>query len=618
MQQHDPRRSVLLWPESHLLVVVTLLVGLIAGVSRVDAQPDALGSRLEIASIDQSGFPQLGVNLIVTDAQSRPLRDLQGLRLRENSVPITEYERLQAPVGIDVFFVIDADTRIQDVEDEGGLTRLQKVQDSILNYGGRFMDVAGRDHATVIVPGEEGGRLLVDDTTEPATLIDAVRGYDPGRPAESPTQAMLEMAVQQAANSKEAGRFQAIVVFTDAAGMNRHLFQPLVEEAQSLQVPFFGLLLGPPPNESALETISWLTEPTRGFHVHMSDAADSAEIYQVLQDNGTQTQLRYRSNIIQSGNYSLRVTLDEEQDDATLSLALEAPRVELILPQTTIRRTGTEADTELGDLQPAVQPVGALIEWPDELPRRLDSVSLQANGERQQAPFVGDSRELQFEWDVSTLDAGSYALTVVVTDTLGFSAQSEPETVNVEVSRPQPLPTETVTPTPSPLAALRRALPVQSSLTPVLGFVAGGVLLLLVGAAVLRYLNEREAGVDQALETPAEEMEGEETPPAGEPLRAVLEPLPEDAAGAAALSVPDDNVTIGRAADDVDLVLEDKSVSPLHARIRRRGGSFWLYDEGSEQGTLLNYERLGLAPRELHDGDEIQLGRVRLRFRLLS
>jgi hypothetical protein len=164
-------------------------------------------------------------------------------------------------------------------------------------------------------------------------------------------------------------------------------------------------------------------------------------------------------------------------------------------------------------------------------------------------------------------------------------------------------------------------LTVKSVRTAGLGFVAGGVLLSVADAAILRHLNEREAGGDQALETSAEEMEGEETPPAGgstEPLRAVLEPLPEDAAGAAALSVPHDNVTIGRAADDVDLVLEDKSVSPLHARIRRRGGSFWLYDEGSEQGTLLNYERLGLAPRELHDGDEIQLGRVRLRFRLLS
>ncbi|HSM56474.1 MAG TPA: FHA domain-containing protein, partial [Candidatus Sulfomarinibacteraceae bacterium] len=55
----------------------------------------------------------------------------------------------------------------------------------------------------------------------------------------------------------------------------------------------------------------------------------------------------------------------------------------------------------------------------------------------------------------------------------------------------------------------------------------------------------------------------------------------------------------------------------LHASIRRRGNTFWLYDEGSERGTLLNYERLGLAPKALADGDEIQLGRVRMRFRLV-
>jgi predicted component of type VI protein secretion system len=67
----------------------------------------------------------------------------------------------------------------------------------------------------------------------------------------------------------------------------------------------------------------------------------------------------------------------------------------------------------------------------------------------------------------------------------------------------------------------------------------------------------------------------------------------------------------------VDIVFSDRSVSRLHARIRRRDNGYWLYDEGSSEGTELNYERLGLAPRSLNDGDQIHLGRVQLRFRLL-
>ncbi len=77
------------------------------------------------------------------------------------------------------------------------------------------------------------------------------------------------------------------------------------------------------------------------------------------------------------------------------------------------------------------------------------------------------------------------------------------------------------------------------------------------------------------------------------------------------------DVTIGRDAAAVDVVLDAPGVSRLHARIRRdAAGEYWLYDEGSEQGTFLNYERLGLAPRRLQHNDVVQLGALGLRFRL--
>jgi hypothetical protein len=79
------------------------------------------------------------------------------------------------------------------------------------------------------------------------------------------------------------------------------------------------------------------------------------------------------------------------------------------------------------------------------------------------------------------------------------------------------------------------------------------------------------------------------------------------------------NVTIGRDAAAVNIVLDDSSISRLHARIHgdaREG--YWLHDEGSAGGTYLNFERLGLAPRLLEHGDVIQFGRVMFRFVLSS
>ncbi|HID53137.1 MAG TPA: FHA domain-containing protein, partial [Anaerolineae bacterium] len=82
------------------------------------------------------------------------------------------------------------------------------------------------------------------------------------------------------------------------------------------------------------------------------------------------------------------------------------------------------------------------------------------------------------------------------------------------------------------------------------------------------------------------------------------------------IEITGDNVLIGRDLAVVDIALADRSVSRLHARIRQRNGRYWLYDEGSEMGTFLNHDRLGLSPKPLQDGDEVRFGRVALRFSL--
>lgn len=70
-------------------------------------------------------------------------------------------------------------------------------------------------------------------------------------------------------------------------------------------------------------------------------------------------------------------------------------------------------------------------------------------------------------------------------------------------------------------------------------------------------------------------------------------------------------VTIGRDPAS-DIFLNDITVSRRHARIDRTQAGFNLSDVGSLNGTYVNGERIETHP--LTSGDEVQIGKFRLRF----
>ncbi|MEI6308380.1 MAG: FHA domain-containing protein [bacterium] len=62
-----------------------------------------------------------------------------------------------------------------------------------------------------------------------------------------------------------------------------------------------------------------------------------------------------------------------------------------------------------------------------------------------------------------------------------------------------------------------------------------------------------------------------------------------------------------------DLVLDDTTVSRMHAIIRQQGGEYWIEDCGSTAGTIVN-GFVVQEPLRLRDRDEILLGTTILRF----
>ncbi len=593
-------------------LALTLLVaqGVVAqGVVAQGVAREALGVR--ITAVDTGDFPTVRVRVLATGPGSAPAGDLSRLLLRENGVPIPEATLSSVPTGIDLALVIDANVDFHVADEIGGATRREKVVAAVGRFAEGSMSAEGLDHVAVIAP--DTARLeplfLIADATTPDALSAAVAAFDFAPPADqplraTPLQAMLTAALDHLAGQADDGRFQAILLYTDAARIGGQLdATALATAAQTAGVPIYVAILGAEAAPDELANAAALTEPTNGRTIHMPAPEAADPLYELFAAQSNQTELAYASALRDNGTQQVAVNLGNVRDTATFELSLAAPEVTLDLPAT-IRRVGNAVDTPLALLQPAALSLAAVVGWPDGLPRELTEVTLRVDGETQpQAaiPQPGPTGRIPLVWDISERDAGDYALTVEVADALGFRVTSAPVTVTIAVARPQP-----ATPTAVPTPAAPAASPVGN---------AGRFwpLALLLPAALLAVWAIRRARRKGAPPpSPA-------TPPPRPAARGEFVPLLEWAEGdrREQIELLADNVTLGCEPNEVDIVLADAGVSRLHARIRRDdGGQYWLYDEGSATGTFLNHEPLGLAPRPLQDGDTVQLGRLSLRFRL--
>ena len=81
------------------------------------------------------------------------------------------------------------------------------------------------------------------------------------------------------------------------------------------------------------------------------------------------------------------------------------------------------------------------------------------------------------------------------------------------------------------------------------------------------------------------------------------------------VSVDRDWLVIGRGRS-ADLVIAEPTISRSHAAVGWDGESFFVQDLGSTNGTRVNGSRESRKP--LGDGDDVQLGRLQLRFRRAS
>ena len=82
------------------------------------------------------------------------------------------------------------------------------------------------------------------------------------------------------------------------------------------------------------------------------------------------------------------------------------------------------------------------------------------------------------------------------------------------------------------------------------------------------------------------------------------------------IEAPDGDFVIGRG-NDCHLVLDDPSVSRVHAIIRKKDGELTILDQGSRNGVILNKKRLN-REQQLQEGDQIVIGHQVIRIATIT
>ena len=137
------------------------------------------------------------------------------------------------------------------------------------------------------------------------------------------------------------------------------------------------------------------------------------------------------------------------------------------------------------------------------------------------------------------------------------------------------------------------------------------------GTALVRYPADRVADTTSTISLGGTELDDDDVLAADAAAVAALPP------GTALLAVLrgsnagsrfllDSDLTLVGRHPDSDIFLDDVTVSRRHAEFYRQGGRFVVRDVGSLNGTYVNRERIEEA--ELHEGDEVQVGKFRLVF----
>lgn len=567
-------------------------------------EPGQLG-QLTITGINTDTFPSVQIQATGMDGQGVPLNFAgEEFFVSHGGVPadMVTFDGMR-PVGTLTVFLIDAPTGIS--ADIPTIQELIKQYTSPGNMQEQLDAVAiyriGPDGPVEVLPPTQFHNAAANAFASPlqpeeglTALIDSTLAMLERMPELKPDPAMVE----------------SLVVFSDGTdAVSTAESGEVTRRAAELGIPIHTVVVDNPDlieagRQLGRTYMNDIATGSRGVAATLSDPASVGAIWSRINSFRDQALLRYTVLQPASGTFPVELRLvnnSDLRDTADVTVSAASPSVVINLP------FDSRALTVPDLVDPIDLRLSATVSWLDGQTREITRAQLLSNGQPQ--ADIPPDQLADFTVPITNLQYGNNNLEVIVTDNQNLTASSGPVIVTVNEG-------ELMVPEELQPAGLPSWLPWALGL-------AGLAVLGVLGFWVLGRRGNTTSGRRERRRRPTTQIVDEAaagTPAAGyKPfLMAHLDVVEAVSLMPAEINLGEAEITLGRSPSQVDVAFrDDLTVSRYHAVLRLEGDHYRLYDAGSTSGTFVNERAVPEYGIELFDGDLINLGAVRLRYRQL-
>ena len=590
---------------------------------------------VEIASVDADKFPQVTALVDAYDSTSRFITGLtpSDLTIQEDGQTRPVATLSESDAAVQLVVAVNPGPALA-VRDGNAVQRFTKIVESLSQWVGSQPADARDDLSLVSLSGS-----LITHANSKDWFV-SLDSFKPDFRNTTPNLQTLSIALDTVTATTQPGTKRAVLFITphmDDPNIDNTI-APLIKSAVDSKVRVFVWFVDAEQYfvTASANAFKSLALQTSGSFFVFSGQETFPDLSVDFSPLRHIYKLTYTSLLTTSGSHTLSLDVKSPQgtisaQKQTFNVDVQPPNPIFVSPPLQIKRQPPADDLYNGEkLLPAQQNIDIIVEFPDGHARHLKRTALYVDGqvvdENTSEPFES------FTWDLSLYDkSGQHEIIVEAEDVLGLQKSSMGIPVSLTVIQP-PRGVQAL------LARYRSYM--------VLGAIglAGLALLLIllrsvVGAGLFKGRRETRKQFEDPLTQPVVAL----TEPSisatkkskTAPRRTVwFRPgssnrLPEapayltrltnggEPASASPIPVLEKDMTFGTDPVQSMRVLDDPSISPLHARIKRIDeGVFHIYDHGSVAGTWVNFESVTREGRRLAHGDRINFGQLMYRFDL--